>query len=170
MLEQVEVMYIFFIKGGTVLTSIFMISLFMWILILERYWFIYKIYPKELNMLLQKWQERNEKTSWFALKTRTGLLADISIKLKRNLLLIKVLTHTLPLLGLLGTVTGMISIFEVINIFGTGNTRGIATGISRALLPTTAGLVTSIIGIYLSSDLNRRTKTKALIAKDLLTH
>jgi biopolymer transport protein ExbB len=64
----------------------------------------------------------------------------------------------------------MIAIFDVLNVFGNGNARGMAEGISRALLPTTAGLVTSIIGIYFSADLYKRTKTKELLAKDLLTH
>ena len=63
----------------------------------------------------------------------------------------------------------MISIFEVLNVFGMGNARGMAEGISRALLPTTAGLATSIIGIYFSADLNKRAKTNEMIAKDALT-
>ena len=63
----------------------------------------------------------------------------------------------------------MISIFEVLNVFGTGNARGMAEGISRALLPTTAGLATSIIGIYYRADLNKRTKTREMMAKDALT-
>jgi biopolymer transport protein ExbB/TolQ len=50
-----------------------------------------------------------------------------------------------------------------------GNARGMAEGISRALLPTTAGLATSIIGIYFSADLNKRAKTNEMIAKDALT-
>ncbi len=67
---------------------------------------------------------------------------------------------------MLGTVTGMIAIFDVMNVFGTGNARGMADGISRALLPTTAGLVTSIIGIYIGSDLSNRVKNKELKAKE----
>ena len=83
---------------------------------------------------------------------------------------IHTVTAVLPLLGLLGTVTGMIAIFDVLNVFGNGNTRGMADGISKALLPTTAGLVTSIIGIYFSADLDKRVKKNELHAKDLLTH
>ena len=121
-------------------------------------------------MIIQQWQRRRERSSWYALKIRDGILSEISIALKHNLLPIQALTGILPLLGLLGTVTGMISIFEVLNVFGTGNARGMAEGISRALLPTTAGLVTSIIGIYFSADLSRRAKTNELLAKDHLTH
>ena len=170
MFDQIEIMQSFFGKGGPVLVGVFVLSLFLWVLILERYWFIYRVYPKRLEIIVQQWQRRRERSSWFALKIRDGLLSEISVALKHNLIPIQALTGILPLLGLLGTVTGMISIFEVLNVFGTSNARGMAEGISRALLPTTAGLVTSIIGIYFSADLNKRAKTKELMAKDLLTH
>lgn len=170
MFDQIEIMRVFFAKGGPVLIGVFFLSLILWILILERYYFLYKVYPKRLETIVQQWQRRRERSSWYALKIRDGLLTEISIALKHNLIPIKALTGILPLLGLLGTVTGMIAIFEVLNVFGTGNARGMAEGISRALLPTTAGLVTSIIGIYFSADLNKRAKTKELLAKDLLAH
>lgn len=170
MFEQIDIMRDFFSKGGPVLTGVFFLSLFLWILILERYYFLYKVYPKRLELIVQQWQRRRERSSWYALKIRDGLLTEVSIALKHNLIPIQALTGILPLLGLLGTVTGMIAIFEVLNVFGTGNARGMAEGISRALLPTTAGLVTSIIGIYFSADLNKRAKTNELLAKDLLVH
>lgn len=170
MFDQIDIMLDFFAKGGPVLTGVFVLSVFLWLLILERYYFLYKVYPKRLDTIVQQWQRRREHSSWYALKIRDGFLSEISIALKHNLIQIQALTGILPLLGLLGTVTGMIAIFEVLNVFGNGNARGMADGISRALLPTTAGLVTSIIGIYFSADLNKRAKTKELHAKDLLTH
>lgn len=170
MLEQIDIMRDFFSKGGPVLSGVFILSIFLWLLILERYYFLYMVYPKHLDSIVKQWQKRREQSSWYALKIRDGLLSELSIALKRNLIPIQTLTGVLPLLGLLGTVTGMIAIFEVLNVFGNGNARGMADGISKALLPTTAGLVTSIIGIYFSADLNKRTKTKELLAKDLLTH
>lgn len=170
MYEQIDIMRDFFAKGGPVFTGVFVVSIVLWALIIERYYFLYKVYPLRLQSIVQQWQRRRERSSWFALKIRDGLLSEISIELKHNLIPIHALTGILPLLGLLGTVTGMIAIFEVLNVFGNGNARGMAEGISRALLPTTAGLVTSIIGIYFSADLKKRTKTKELMAKDLLTH
>ena len=103
-----------------------------------------------------------------ALRIREGLLADISISSRQHLVPIKAITSVLPLLGLLGTVTGMISIFDVLNVFGTGNTQGMANGISRALLPTIAGLVTALAGLYFSTDLDRRVRIQLERAKDLL--
>ena len=169
MFDQIEMMRDFFSKGGPVLVSIFFLSIALWVLILERYYFLFKICPLRINKIVEQWQDRQDHSSWYALKIKDGLVSEISTDLKHNLIPIQTLTGILPLLGLLGTVTGMISIFEVLNVFGMGNARGMAEGISRALLPTTAGLATSIIGIYFSTDLTKRAKTKEMIAKDSLT-
>jgi biopolymer transport protein ExbB len=170
MLDQIDILREFFAKGGPVLTGVFVLSIFLWMLIIERYYFLYKVYPARIKTIVTQWQRRRDRSSWYALKIRDGFLSEISTELKHNLIPIQALTGILPLLGLLGTVTGMITIFEVLNVFGNGNARGMADGISKALLPTTAGLVTSIIGIYFSADLNKRAKTKELNAKELLTH
>jgi biopolymer transport protein ExbB len=170
MSELLELLWNFFDRGGPVLLAVLAVSIFMWILIIERYWFVLFGYPEQLDKIVQLWNNRQDQSSWYALRIREGLLSEISIALKRNLIPIQALTGILPLLGLLGTVTGMIAIFEVLNVFGTGNARGMADGISRALLPTTAGLVTSLAGLYFSSDLKYRADTYADKAKDLLTH
>jgi biopolymer transport protein ExbB len=75
---------------------------------------------------------------------------------------LQALTGILPLLGLLGTVSGMIKVFEVITVFGTGNTRGMASGISEALVTTMAGLFTALSGLYFVSDLENRSQNLAL--------
>lgn len=167
--DPLEILSNFFTRGGPVLNGIFMLSFFLWLLILERYYFIYRVFPNRLNRIVERWRTRPEQVSWYALKTRDGLLAELSIALKKNLVPIQALTGILPLLGLLGTVTGMIAIFDVLNVFGTGNARGMADGIAKALLPATAGLVTSIIGIYFSTDIKNRAEMNELLAKDLLT-
>jgi len=164
--DIVEKFIEFFESGGPVLIVILITSILLWSLIIERYYFM--VYPEKLSSIISQWTSRTDHSSWYALRIRDGLLADISITLKQYLIPIQTFTSVLPLLGLLGTVTGMIAIFDVLNVFGNGNTRGMASGISRALLPTTAGLVTSMAGLYFSSDLDRRAKLQAEKAQDLL--
>lgn len=170
MFDQIEILREFFGDGGPVLFGVFLLSMLLWILIIERYWYFFRVYPETLKAAADQWQYRQEHDSWYAQKIRVGLLTELSLGLKHNLIPIQALTSTLPLLGLLGTVTGMIAIFDVLNVFGTSNARGMADGISQALLPTTAGLVTSIIGIYISADLHKRAKAKELHAKELLSY
>jgi len=86
------------------------------------------------------------------------LVRELYAETNRNMLALQALVAILPLLGLLGTVSGMIKVFEVITIFGTGNTRGMAAGISEALVTTMAGLFTALSGLYFVSDLERRSE------------
>jgi len=69
---------------------------------------------------------------------------------------IALLAAAAPLLGLLGTVTGMISTFTIIAEFGTGNARGLAEGISQALITTQGGLLVAIPGYIAVNMLQRR--------------
>jgi len=86
---------------------------------------------------------------------------ELAAEANRNMLALQALVGILPLLGLLGTVSGMIKVFEVITVFGSGNTRGMASGISEALVTTMAGLFTALSGLYFVSDLERRAENAA---------
>ena len=77
-------------------------------------------------------------------------------RLHRYLAVIAVLAAVAPLLGLLGTVIGMVDTFHVISTFGTGNVKGLSSGISVALITTQSGLVVAIPGLFLSGYLQRR--------------
>jgi biopolymer transport protein ExbB len=77
-------------------------------------------------------------------------------RLRRRLAVIAVLAGVAPLLGLLGTVLGMIQTFEVIALFGTSNAKAMAGGISVALITTQTGLLVAIPGLFISGSLSRR--------------
>ena len=87
------------------------------------------------------------------------ILEQVSLQLRQSLdarlAAIAVLAAVAPLLGLLGTVLGMIETFEVISVFGTGNSRAMASGISIALITTQTGLLVAIPGMLMSNRLNR---------------
>lgn len=76
--------------------------------------------------------------------------------LQRGLPLIAIASATAPLLGLLGTVTGMIETFRLINIFGTGDAKTLASGISEALVTTEFGLIVAIPALILHALLSRK--------------
>ncbi len=81
---------------------------------------------------------------------------EIVSSLDRHLALITVLAGIAPLCGLLGTVVGMINTFDIISVFGTGNAKAMAGGISEALITTQTGLLVAIPGLYLSNFLRQR--------------
>lgn len=140
--------------GGIVLWAILGVSVVLWTLILERYWFLRWTYPSRVRIWTKQWQARGDKTSWRAHRIRDGLLSEANQQLSRTLPLIKTLIGICPLLGLLGTVTGMILVFDVISLLGTGNARAMASGVWRATVPTMAGLIAALAGLMLSSRLD----------------
>ena len=91
------------------------------------------------------------------------ILGQVSLQLQQTLddrlATIAVLAAVAPLLGLLGTVLGMIETFDVISVFGTGNSRAMASGISIALITTQTGLLVAIPGLLMSNRLNRTAQT-----------
>lgn len=80
-------------------------------------------------------------------------------KLERFLPFIAVTAATAPLLGLLGTVTGMINTFKLITIFGTGDAKQLSTGISEALITTESGLIIAIPTLIAHAMLTRMSKS-----------
>ncbi len=83
-------------------------------------------------------------------------MLEVQPKLERMLPFIQVTAATAPLMGLLGTVTGMINTFKLITIFGTGDAKSLSSGISEALVTTEFGLIVAIPALILHSLLARR--------------
>ncbi len=76
--------------------------------------------------------------------------------LDRQTKMIVILASVAPLLGLLGTVGGMISTFAVISQYGTGNAKALASGISEALITTQTGLIVAVPGLFFANYLARQ--------------
>ena len=155
--------------GGQVLLVIAVVTFGMWLLILERYWFYAWVHPKVANRVQKEWDAREDHRSWFAHQIRQLLLTDVEIELQRGLQIIKSLVALCPMLGLLGTVTGMIEVFDVMALAGSGNVRGMAGGISKATLPTMAGMVAALSGSLFSVPLERRAQREGRLMADRLT-
>jgi biopolymer transport protein ExbB len=157
------------------------VSLVMWVLIFNRVWFMRTLYVKNISrtragelVRLNQWPEGRYKGAnsllvrqFLARRTHDrdldGYLLDETVmglcaSLDRYLAAIRVLSAVAPLLGLLGTVVGMMHTFEVITVFGTGNVRAMAAGISVALITTQTGLMVAIPGLYMAGWLTRRSR------------
>jgi biopolymer transport protein ExbB len=140
--------------GGPVLLLVIGAGFFMWLLIIERLIYILFGLPQLTKRLGHEWQSRSDHGSAHAHWVRQGLMAELKLHSQRSLYLIRTLVALAPLLGLLGTVTGMLEVFEVMAQSGSSNARAMASGIARATIPTMAGMVLAITGLYASSLLN----------------
>jgi len=175
--------------GGIVMVPLAALSVVMWLLIINR-----SLYFRRLNLgrltpagalehiAQQRWPDTRRYRGAIALLVRTFMekasgrrdldryILDESVvvltrSLDRHLAVIGVLAAIAPLLGLLGTVLGMITTFDVIAVYGTGNAKAMAGGISAALITTQTGLLVAIPGMYMKNFLVRRAeKLKRRIA------
>lgn len=168
-IELFEPVTLFIERGGDVLYAIFALILVLWLLVLERVVFFATTYKKLVTTSIAEWEQRSERTSWWAHQVRRDLLAEMSYQLQGNMTTIKMLIGLAPLLGLLGTVTGMIEVFDVMAFFGNGSPKAMASGISKATIPTMAGMVGALTGVFAQSLLERHIKRQKVHAEDQLT-
>lgn len=170
MVEILEGLADFLETGGRVIWLILFVALALWTVLFERFWFYKFTGPKLAKQLVAAWQARSDQKSWQARRIREAMIAEFSIKLKQSVVLAKTLVALCPLLGILGTVTGMIAVFHVMAFSGSGNARGLAAGISQATLPTMSGLVVAISGLYFTSWIERRAERETQRLADQLRH
>ena len=158
-----------FALGGPVMWILLGVCLLQWFLITERFWFIRFAYPFMREQKLKSWHQRADQTSWRGRAIRREIVCEVNLALSAWLSTLRTLIAICPLLGLLGTVTGMINVFEIITLTG-GDSQALANGIYRATIPTMSGLVISLSGQYFSSRLRHMAQREHQQFSDLLKH
>lgn len=153
-IEAVSAVRDFVEQGGNVLLVLAFSTAVMWSLIYERFLYFRTQHRLEAQRVKRLWQARSDHSSWHASRIRRMLLSEVRLKLEQRLGPIQTIVKLCPMLGLLGTVTGMIEVFDVM-AGGSGNARGMAAGVSKATLPTMAGMVASISGMLFIVQLRR---------------
>ena len=117
------------------------------------------------RVLLVYENNRQADTETLELKLGEAILKETP-SLQRGILFIKVISVVAPLMGLLGTVTGMINTFQAITLFGTGDPKTMAGGISQALVTTVLGLTVAIPTVLLHTIVSGRSKTITQILQE----
>ncbi len=150
----------FFEIGGPIIPIVAMVLVVMWLFMLERLFYFYFEHNKVARQALDIWEARTERKSWHAHRVREYLISEVRVKATEFLGLIKVCVALCPLVGLLGTVTGMITVFEVMALLGSGNARAMAAGVTQATIPTMSGLVAALSGYFISVWLQSKAKVE----------
>ncbi|MBZ4658114.1 MAG: biopolymer transporter ExbB [Desulfacinum sp.] len=172
----------YFRTGGVVMAPLAAVSMLMWVLIVDRLIFFRTLFRKNMDLatarehirsrrmpdprryrgmtplLVARFLQRCSGDPRLDAFILDEVVLGINRSLDAHLAIIGTLAAVAPLLGLLGTVTGMIGTFDVLAVFGTGNAKGMADGISEALISTQTGLLVAIPGLYMKGFLERRAR------------
>jgi biopolymer transport protein ExbB len=155
--------------GGPVLTVIAWTILLMWVVIIERMIYYQTDLRKLSKRIRDDWEGRPERRSWAAHQIREAAISEFSMSANSGVTVVQTLVALCPLLGLMGTVTGMITVFDVMAMSGSGNARSMAAGVSQATIPTMAGMVGALSGVFLVTLLTRRVEKEVETLEDALT-
>ena len=155
--------------GGPWVFWIFSAGVLMWALILERYWYFSRILPKQIAAVQSEWQARKDRTSWCARQIRTAMISRLNGSMTTGFPVMQVLVPMSPLLGLIGTVSGMLTVFDSMALRGSADARSMASGVSAAMICTMTGLAVSITGLYPVHYFQSRVKRETELLADQFT-
>jgi biopolymer transport protein ExbB len=156
--------------GGPFVLWIFLCGVLLWTLAVERYWYFSRIFPLEAKAALDVWRERDDHLSWYARQIRQAMISRLNAAMTANLPLMHVLVPLSPLLGLIGTVSGMLEVFDSMALRGSADARTMASGVSHAMICTLSGLAVSISGLYPVYYFQSRAKRETELLADHFTY
>lgn len=169
LMEALAAIDAFVAQGGPVLKYISFLTFVMWTLIFERVWYFKGALKRDLQVSQDAWEARKERKSWNAHQVRYAMISRVSEKINTNMDMVATLVALCPLLGLLGTVTGMIEVFNVLAVTGGGDAKSMASGVSRATIPTMAGMVAALSGVFGNTWISRTAERENQLFADHLT-
>jgi biopolymer transport protein ExbB len=142
-------------RGGDVMVLLAWVVFIMWTLIIERLMFMLTENRIRLKAVLAECESRREQDSWNSQAIYDAFVSQLSMCFESSIELIRTLARLCPLFGLLGTVTGMIVIFDVMAGTGSDSPRAMAAGVAKATLTTMGGMVGALSGIFPAAILSR---------------
>lgn len=155
--------------GGPFVFWIFSCGVVMWTLLLERFWYFKQVLPAEAKAALEAWNARRDHVSWCARQVRQTMISRVNLNMTANFPLMRVLVPLSPLLGLVGTVSGMLEVFDSMALRGSADARTMASGVSHAMICTLSGLAVSITGLYPMYYFTSRAKRETELLADRFT-
>lgn len=154
--------------GGGALYLLALLLWFSWSLSVYHFWFLKHGYQQSSAPIILQYKKSLKHSRKCKDAVRDEALSKMRDLLLSPLSYLQLVVAVSPLCGLLGTVSGMIDVFEVVQKVGTGKVQPLADGISRATFSTAAGIVVSLIALVLYVCLLRLARKKLLRYEELL--
>lgn len=154
-----------FIRGGPVLFILFFISFLIFFIFVNKYMFIYFDKYDWYSNKLDNFIHDNPPENFSLKQVQKTYISELKRVSNTNIKMLDGLIGMCPMIGLLGTVYGMIEVFEVLSFLGTGNPRAMSSGVAKATIPTMASMVITIFSLYFRQDIIGRINK---ISKDIV--
>jgi len=155
--------------GGPFVWLIFLNGALLWMLVAERYWFFRNQLPAMSDELHAKWVARRDHRSWSSRMIRRAMISSLNGAMTAGLPVLNMLVPLAPLLGLIGTVSGMLEVFDSMSLRGSADARTMASGVSHAMVCTMTGLAVSITGLYPQYYFRNRARRETELLADRFT-
>ena len=157
-------------EGGPFVITIYLCGVLLWALVIERYWYFARVLPREARATVEAWRARSDHRSWCARQIRQAMVSRLNAGMSANMQLLRVLVPLSPLLGLVGTVSGMLEVFDSMAVRGSADARAMASGVSMAMICTLTGLMVSITGLYPVHYFTTRIRRETELIADQLVY
>ena len=157
-----------FVRGGPVLYLLFLLSGLIFYLLVDKYIFIFFKSKKFLINSVDSFSNQHSPGDTDYRFIQNTLISSIKREANKNIKILDGFIGMCPMIGLLGTVYGMIEVFEVLSFLGTGNPRAMSSGVAMATIPTMSGMVITVFGLYFRQDLISRIESISVLLNSLL--
>ena len=154
-------------RGGPVLYLLFILTLIIFYIVFNKYFFVFVEKKEWLSSKLDNFINSNPPDSIKLVQVEKTFLSEFNRTSHQNIKLLDGLIGMCPMIGLLGTVYGMIEVFEVLSFLGTGNPRAMSSGVAKATIPTMASMVITLFGLYFRQDIGVRLEKSNKEIKDI---
>jgi len=145
--------------GGNVLYLLIVSAFIFFTIFIEKFFYLKFVYKAKVIELKKEFVSCTP--SWVTTQKVNAQISKIRVELNSNMPVLKVIIGLFPLMGLLGTVTGMISVFDMMSSSSTTNAASMASGISMATIPTMVGMSLAVISLFMI------TRAQYVIKKEL---
>ena len=155
--------------GGPVAWPLAIVAMLMWFIIIDHFWFSLMEYPRRRQEAIDAWFARADQHSWHARQIRAEAISRLVVDYRGSLLVLQNLIAVCPLMGLLGTVMGMLEVFDAVALMGNSNVRALASGVSQATVSTMIGMVIALSGLYFGERFRRSVEAERRTLEDRLS-
>lgn len=157
-----------FSGGAVVMTLIFLLAAALWALIIERYWYFLFVHPDVLENVLRIWRRRASGPAFLARRARRHILTEVGAQMGQSVTLIRSLLAVIFLLGLLGSLTGLMQVLGAMTLTGSAGTRALAHGIAASAIPVVTALAVVATGVFFNQELAQRVVRETRLLRDQL--